>query len=234
MIIYKVTNKINDKSYIGQTIRNLDKRKQSHLNVVYNNPQFAFHYAIRKYGKENFKWEVLCECDNIDELNEKEKYYIKEYKTFGETGYNMTTGGEGFIMSTKAIEKKSGKNHHFYGVTGKNNPNYGKLSGENNPMYGVTGEAHPRFGILHKKSSIDKMKKNRPDYSGKNNPNYGNHTVAWNKGLTKETDERISKYAESKTGIPRKKLKCPHCDKIGGEGNMQRWHFDNCKVSRVE
>ena len=229
MIIYKATNKVNGKSYIGQTIRTLYERKKSHFNVAYNNPQFAFHNAIRKYGKENFKWEILCGCKDIDELNKKEKYYIKEYKTFGKNGYNMTTGREGFIMSPEAIEKRSGKNHPFYGLKGKYHPTYGKLSGENNPMYGVTGEAHPRFGIPHKQSAIDKMKKNRPDYSGENNPNYGNHPVSWCKGLTKETDERVGKISESKIGIPRPKLKCPHCNKVGGDGNMHRWHFDNCK-----
>jgi hypothetical protein len=231
MIIYKATNKVNGKSYIGQTIRNLDKRKKSHISVAYNNPQFAFHHAIIKYGEENFKWEVLCKCKDIDKLNKKEKYYIKEYKTFGKIGYNMTTGGEGFIMSPEAIEKISGKNHHFYGLKGKDNPNYGKLSGKNNPMYGVKGESHPRFGIPHDNKTMQKMSKlakerfsvpeNNPMYGkrGKDCPNYGN----------RHTDETKNMLREQKLGIPRKKLKCPHCDKIGGDGNMQRWHFDNCK-----
>jgi group I intron endonuclease len=63
MVIYKATNKINGKSYVGQTIRTLNERKQSHLNDSNNNSTCYFHNAIRKYGKASFKWEILDECD---------------------------------------------------------------------------------------------------------------------------------------------------------------------------
>jgi hypothetical protein len=59
--------------------------------------------------------------------------------------------------------------------------------------------------------------------------------LAWNKGLTKD-DPRVAAYAASKLGkpslfkgIPRAKLTCPHCNKIGGAPQMNQWHFDNCK-----
>ena len=191
MIIYKATNLINNKSYIGQTINILDIRKREHISAAkLNLDTMIFHKAICKYGKENFKWEVLCKCKNIDELNKMERYYIKEHNTFMNNGkgYNMTTGGEGYVLSEEAIKNRSGKNHHRYGKVG--------LVGEKNPMYGKTGKDHPFYGKKHSKETI----KNK--MSGKNNHMYGKK---------------------------RKKIKCPHCNKTGGDNIMKRWHFDNCK-----
>ena len=105
MLIYKATNLINNKSYIGQTIHSLESRKSGHLESVKNKSKCAFHRAIRKYGEVNFKWEVIYECNSIDELNEKEQHYIKEYNTFtgnnNSNGYNMTTGGLNYIRRSE-------------------------------------------------------------------------------------------------------------------------------------
>lgn len=91
-IIYKVTNKLNGKSYIGQTIEELYKRKQRHENSKGN---YYFISAIRKYGKNNFEWGILEHCDSKEELDEMEFHYIKQYNSFGKEGYNLTYGGEG-------------------------------------------------------------------------------------------------------------------------------------------
>lgn len=125
-IIYKVTNLINDKLYIGQTIKTLEHRKTQHENdslykslKSYNYP---LHKAIRKYGKENFKWEEIDVAYSKDELNKKEIYYIELYDTFHGDGYNCTIGGEGTIGRTpsqETIEKNrqanSGENNFWYG-----------------------------------------------------------------------------------------------------------------------
>ena len=76
MIIYKVTNKINNKIYIGQTINSLEHRRKQHekdcrRNKYYNN---RFHNALIKYGFDNFIWECLCKCVSIEELNNKEQF----------------------------------------------------------------------------------------------------------------------------------------------------------------
>lgn len=94
MVIYKATNKINGKAYIGKTEKNLEIRKKQHLND-YKNSNFAFHRALQKYGEENFDWQILCDVQTIEELNQQEQYYIKLFETFGSNGYNMTDGGEG-------------------------------------------------------------------------------------------------------------------------------------------
>lgn len=94
--IYKITNLINNKIYIGQTIRTIEKRWQEHLWNSFNEKSLSynclFHKAIRKYGKDNFKIEKLEECENKDILM-KEKYWINYYNSCN-TGYNSFVGGE--------------------------------------------------------------------------------------------------------------------------------------------
>ena len=98
MIIYKVTNSINGKSYIGQTAQTLKKRIGNHKLQVKNGSTTYFYNAIRKYGFDNFSWEVLCICETKQEMDEMEFHYIKQYHTYSypdRTGYNMTLGGDG-------------------------------------------------------------------------------------------------------------------------------------------
>lgn len=96
MLIYKVTNQINQKSYVGKTELPFNIRKNNHLSDTRRGCQFAFHRALRKHGEENFLWEIIE--DGIEDktlLDEKERYYIALYKSFGPKGYNMSEGGEG-------------------------------------------------------------------------------------------------------------------------------------------
>lgn len=132
MIIYKATNKKNNKSYIGQTINSLDDRKYGHILSSKQNSDLVFHQAIRKYGEDNFDWEILEECSSIEELNEREMFYIKELDTYGK-GYNMNEGGWNATHDKKTIEKmsKSRKEWHSKNdTTGENNPFYGKTHSE--------------------------------------------------------------------------------------------------------
>ncbi len=82
-------------SYIGKTIRSLKSRKTEHVNDALNNTDnFYFTRALKKYGVDNFDWDIIDECDDIDELNRLEVYYIGYYDTY-DNGYNLTIGGEG-------------------------------------------------------------------------------------------------------------------------------------------
>lgn len=95
MIIYMATNMINGKSYIGQTVQSLSKRKRQHVwRALNKGDKYYFHNAIRKYDQENFDWVIIDECNTIEELNRLEIYYIGLYNTFGK-GYNLTIGGGG-------------------------------------------------------------------------------------------------------------------------------------------
>ena len=96
-VIYKITNKINHKIYIGQTRVTEPQRWQQHVwyaNNCPNRDSLLLCYAIRKYGKENFQREIIEECDN-DLLNKREIYWINYYNsTDKNVGYNLTLGGE--------------------------------------------------------------------------------------------------------------------------------------------
>lgn len=93
-IIYIITNSINDKVYIGQTIQPLALRWQGHCRPGFskNEQNMKIKRAIRKYGKENFTIKELEKC-LVSELDEKEIYYISLYNSYNK-GYNSTKGGK--------------------------------------------------------------------------------------------------------------------------------------------
>lgn len=96
MLIYKATNTQNNKVYIGQTIKSLSQRVSEHkCRASYADSHNKFYNAIKKYGWENFIWEVVEESETWtqNELNEKEKYYIQLYDSI-ENGYNTLVGGQ--------------------------------------------------------------------------------------------------------------------------------------------
>jgi group I intron endonuclease len=106
-IIYKATNTVTGKVYIGQTIRTLEKRIRGHRTLAFRKekPKFKFHKAIRKYGLEAFIWEVVLTC-LVEELNDKETTCIKENDSY-RNGYNMTEGGGAKYLSiTSEVRQK--------------------------------------------------------------------------------------------------------------------------------
>jgi hypothetical protein len=93
--IYKITNKINGKCYIGQS-DNIKRRWKEHKKDAFwtngNGYDYPLYRAMRKYGIENFTFEIIEECA-IDALNELEIFYISKYGSY-ENGYNQTLGGD--------------------------------------------------------------------------------------------------------------------------------------------
>ena len=90
MVVYKITNKINGKVYIGQTINSVERRFQRHVSDAMSgrlNTHLA--NAIRLYGSKSFVIEVIDTADSQDELNHKEQYWIRAYDSV-RTGYNET------------------------------------------------------------------------------------------------------------------------------------------------
>lgn len=100
MIIYRITNLINDKIYIGQTIESLSKRWRRHTWVsTKKRNAMAITSAIIKYGQENFIIEQIDTAENIEDLNIKEEYYIKYYNSISPNGYNIKYGGNNRKLS---------------------------------------------------------------------------------------------------------------------------------------
>ena len=95
--IYKITNLINGHCYIGQS-RNIKQRWKDHRSRAFNISSEQYEYplyrAFRKYGLENFSFEILEKC-SLEELNEKESLWIRKIKP----AYNQTIGGDHFEIS---------------------------------------------------------------------------------------------------------------------------------------
>ena len=91
MIVYKLTNLINGKNYVGQTVQTLEKRFNAHKyckkSIIGN--------AIKKYGAENFSREVLAVCSTKGEMDELERFFIEIFNCKFPNGYNIADGGGG-------------------------------------------------------------------------------------------------------------------------------------------
>ena len=94
--IYKITNHISNKCYVGKTERTIKERWQEHCRHINTYPNLPLYKAMLKYGVENFSIEVLEEC-NSNNIDDREIYWINYYNTYNGDGYNCTGGGEGGI-----------------------------------------------------------------------------------------------------------------------------------------
>ena len=105
--IYKITNKVNGKSYIGQTIQNVKERFYQHCATKCSQAilNMVIHKAINKYGKSNFTIEVIEEVESTN-LNDRERYWIRYYDSYN-NGYNSTEGGQDGIKLFKNLDTES-------------------------------------------------------------------------------------------------------------------------------
>lgn len=95
--IYKITNNISNKCYIGKTERTVEERWQEHCRHIKTYPNLPLYRAMSKYGIENFTIEILEQCDS-NNIDSREIYWIDYYNTYySKEGYNCTGGGEGGI-----------------------------------------------------------------------------------------------------------------------------------------
>ena len=109
--IYCFTNKVNNKKYIGSTIKEPNIRKNQHLYHVKHNTDksnYPLYQAIRKYGESNFDFDILykCECSE-EEIRKIEQDYIVKYNTLSPNGYNQTLNTEHPLMDKSIIKKVS-------------------------------------------------------------------------------------------------------------------------------
>jgi len=107
-MIYKVTNKINGKIYIGQTVTSLKYRWKLHKTASRNNrSNSALHSSISKHGHINFIIEPICSCFSEEELNLKEIYFIDTLNSLVPNGYNLKSGGANGKHTIESKEKMS-------------------------------------------------------------------------------------------------------------------------------
>lgn len=137
MLIYKITNLLNGKSYIGQTTKPLKERMRKH----YTTTNVLIDKEIARCGINNFTVDVIDKAENRDELNQKEIYWIAKYNTLIPNGYNQCYGG----ATTKGYR---------HTLATKN-----KMSQLKQGMY--LGKDNPFFGKHHSAEQIEKWKKER-------------------------------------------------------------------------
>lgn len=92
--IYAIINKLNGKTYIGQSIQ-INVRFGQHIRGNGISHNSAIDLAIKKYGADNFDFKIIEYCDK-DKLNDREKYYADLYNTYAPNGYNINVAGESF------------------------------------------------------------------------------------------------------------------------------------------
>lgn len=192
MIIYKATNKLNRKIYIGQTSKSLEERKLTHKNRAKFGSTYHFHNAIRKYGFDAFEWVILeNDIKNKNKLDELEIKYIKKFNSI-KNGYNISTGGGGGDTLTnnpnrkeilkKMSEKQKGRKmkkavkEKWYKKMYIDNPD--RFKGVNNPMYG-------------KKLSDERKKQISEQQKGRISPMKGKHH-------SEETKKKISEFQKGR------------------------------------
>lgn len=105
MYIYKITNLINNKIYIGKTTTSIQTRFKAHIKCAENKVNRHLYDAMNCYGYDNFQIELIEQISFIENINEKEKFWIKKLDCISPKGYNMTTGGDGGYTLGKWKEK---------------------------------------------------------------------------------------------------------------------------------
>ena len=222
MIIYSATNINNNKIYIGQSQQSLEKRWKNHLRDYNRNDKNThFYNAIRKYGTECWKVEVLEEVNNIELLNEAEMKWIEHYDTFNrDKGYNSTNGGEnGFIFSDETKEKmrqaKLGKSlseetkekmkQSMLGKTHTEETKKKISDTKNNNPYIYSEEQKEKMRQSHLGKHLSEETKEKMSLSKKGKmPDNIDQIAGWNKGIpcSQEVINKISDTCKKLNRIP--------------------------------
>ncbi len=171
-VIYQITNKINQKKYVGQTTRSFISKINDYKKWLGND---YLNNAIKKYGWDCFEFKIIDSGSNLDELNNKEIYYINKFKTTNKSlGYNIEVGGRNSIPPIETIEKMSrshlGKKQNDEWVNKRialaGSPEakkYGRKKTEEEKK--LIGEKSPKYWLGKKRDSrtIEKISKTKKE-----------------------------------------------------------------------
>ena len=153
MYVYCITNNLNGMKYVGMTSRTIEESKN-----YYGSGRYITR-VVKKLGRHYFTKEIIEVCDNVDDLKEREKYWIKTLNTKRPFGYNLTDGGDGVVNLCEESKEKIRQKLKL--LVGEKNPHYGKKRpkewGENISK-GLTGK---KLSLEHREN-IKKANKGRP------------------------------------------------------------------------
>ncbi len=195
--IYKTTNKITNRCYIG-------KHKADVFDESYYGSGILLRRAIKKHGKINFEIEVIEECDSLEQLNEREMFWISHYDAAADINfYNISYGGDGGAMPPeivdKATKKKIGKKIHSKEFKEKMS-NISKACWENEDYRNKQKLNHK--GMLNRKHTEETKRKmsisKKGQFAGEKNPMYGKVGAFKGKTHTEETKMKISESRKGK------------------------------------
>jgi len=199
--IYKTTNLLSGRYYIGM-------HSTDDLDDGYLGSGTYLRRAINKYGKENFKREILEFCDSRIELKSREEEVVNLREIAKKECMNLRVGGTGSntinygIIPTMKTRKKMSKSHMGHTTSDETKRKISEtLQGQN-----FTDE---------RKQNISKGRKGIPSQTGR-----------------KFSEESKKKMSKAQKGRVHSKVKCPHCNKVGGGNSMKQWHFDRCKYKK--
>lgn len=231
MIIYKVVNLTNGKYYIGLTIRrHLQQRINEHNYRAKTGKKTPFYSAIKKYGIDGFRWDIVCFCSSKDEMEEQERFYIWYYNTIFPFGYNLTVGGESTSGYKHTIETRKAWSEQRKLKPSRSGPRP-ECCGEGNPFYGRhhSDEAKRKMGAVkgkplseEHKRKLSKAHKNRKYKKGEGSSFYGKHHTNETKIKmsnaqkgryhTEETKKKISEIKKGKkhTEETKRKMSVSH------------------------
>ncbi len=163
--IYKTTNLINNKQYIGKHYGELDD--------AYIGSGLLLQRAIEKYGIQNFKKEILKIVDTEEQLNVQEKYYIDLFDAINDKNfYNIADGGQGGYVTKGYTDQERLATNHKISIA---------LAGENHPMYGKHHTDEVKQCLREKSLQYwtkEKRQERSEQYTGEGNPMYGKHKSA--------------------------------------------------------
>lgn len=205
MIVYKATNIFNNKVYIGITTNTLAHRKAIHKRDSKSMNTY-FYRAINKYGFNAFKWEIIDTASSLEELMEKEVYWIAKYGSFNDKtkGYNSTSGGGSNYEITDEERQARSK----------------RAKGKNNPMYGVESPMKGKKFTEEHKRKISEALKNayRPHVIGANNP-------ASRRVLNVDTGEEFNTIKEAREKYPKACKISDVCRGVRKTAGGYRWRY---------
>ena len=149
MHIYKITNTVNNKVYIGQTVQaNPKMRWYAHLADARRGKKSYLLDSIRKYSKEFFVWEIIDVANTLDELNVKEQQWVQYYRAKGTVVYNNREAGGNKTHSPESIERMRTAQKLRHATT--------KVGGWKRQDGGaMKGKLHPKKGKPSKKWSVE-------------------------------------------------------------------------------
>lgn len=218
MFVYKISNNINGKVYIGITSSSIEQRYKWHVRDCKNGVNKKLYHAMRKYGIDNFKIELIESADDAI-IDKREEFYIKLYDSFS-NGYNASPVSHGIRQHNETTKKRMSE----------------KAKGRKQSKDTLNKKS---IAMKNFWKDNDELKK---QYSQQAQTNFKNREYTQTNEFrenarqrmlgTKRSEETKNKIGNANRNRPQPIHICPCCGKEGKSNAMIRWHFDNCKEKK--